>query len=380
MKLLCLGVILSTVFTGCANLPKQPSPAGQAGASTKSPETSLVPTDTINPIISTASTPIKGTKPLLPISVEGPTTDLKPCFQSNNEPNEFAILDLQHVTLDLANTKADRIISTLKKLGITALSDAPMPEAMVSSEQLDDSETESSDDNSNESGPTGLSASNQSYDSSLTTITCDRLPVFLHSQSLNVNSLPSVIQSDSESDASKFELVNLSEADFGKSNSLLVFYHPENDSRLRKIRELLRQGLDSSPTQVYIESMVLEVNEEGMKELGMSFFRSSDNGSSVSLGLDTAVSGDSGENLLSLAFSGGADAEAVASLINVKVNALVSNGTAEVLSRPGIMTLDNRPAIIEVGEQKQYPVVSSTTGDGTVELSYDYEEVTPGIL
>jgi len=83
---------------------------------------------------------------------------------------------------------------------------------------------------------------------------------------------------------------------------------------------------------------------------------------------------------LSLAISRGADADVVSELLNLKVKALVASGSAEVLSRPGVMTLDNRPAVIEVGEQKQYPVVSSNSFDGNVELSYDFEEVTPGIL
>ena len=69
-------------------------------------------------------------------------------------------------------------------------------------------------------------------------------------------------------------------------------------------------------------------------------------------------------------------------LLSVQINALVTKGHAEVLSRPSVIALNNRPAVIEVTEQKQFPIrntVPATQYTGAI-TSFTFEEVTPGIL
>ena len=77
----------------------------------------------------------------------------------------------------------------------------------------------------------------------------------------------------------------------------------------------------------------------------------------------------------------GAGVATIADLLSFEIQALVAKGAAEVLSRPSVIALNNRPAIIEVTEQRQYPVRSSSTfNTSTTNFSYSFQEVTPGIL
>ena len=59
--------------------------------------------------------------------------------------------------------------------------------------------------------------------------------------------------------------------DYGLTESLVAFYHTSGQKRFDRIKETINKTLDAAPTQVYIESMVLEVNEAGLEELGVLY-------------------------------------------------------------------------------------------------------------
>merc|ERR1711969_93030 len=64
-------------------------------------------------------------------------------------------------------------------------------------------------------------------------------------------------------------MVNMAQADYGLNESLVGFYHPDDLKRFDNIKKTINETLDAAPIQVYIESMVLEVNESGLDELGV---------------------------------------------------------------------------------------------------------------
>lgn len=332
-----------------------------------------------------------GIVPLIPALASENDIKIAGCVDSDGRQREFNLFDLQISTINVENTEIKRVIASLKTLGLTTLSARDVTDASIIADELQ----ATIDANDAESGFLGepdpeevekpIPDTKKLGAGARKSYTCTDLPVFFHSPIKSVDNLPSTIQTSEERDGSRFSLVNLKQSDFGANNSILIFNHPSQKRKLRRIEGVLNQSLDKSPVQVYIESMVLEVNEEGMRQLGVQFSSSTPRmkggGNAVTIGQENVVAPSSaGADFLSLAISRGADADIVSDLLNLKVKALVASGSAEVLSRPGVLTLDNRPAVIEVGEQKQYPIVSSTTFDGNVELSYDFEEVTPGIL
>jgi len=336
------------------------------------------------------NTSTSGIVPLIPSLISADDIQVDSCKDANGQLRNFNLFDLQISTINVENTEINRVITSLKTLSLTTLSaqdvtDASEMEAEVQ-KILDNTEEKPGflGEGEPEDEKDVLIDAEIEKPQNRKTYTCEDLPVFFHSPIKNVENLPSTIQTSEDRDGSKFSLVNLKQSDFGTNKNILVFNHPSQKSKLRKIESVLSRSIDKSPVQVYIESMVLEVNEEGMRQLGVQFSSStskSEGGNVFTLGQENVVAPSSaGADFLSLAISRGADADIVSDLLNLKVKALVASGSAEVLSRPGVMTLDNRPAVIEVGEQKQYPVVSSTSFDGNVELSYDFEEVTPGIL
>ena len=182
-------------------------------------------------------------------------------------------------------------------------------------------------------------------------------------------------------------MVNMAQADYGLNESLVGFYHPDSHKRFDNIKKTINETLDAAPIQVYIESMVLEVNESGMEELGV-LYKANVPGAvnqtfqlgSTSALTDADASAEGEDPFLNLLFAKGAGAASVSQLLSAQIKALVAKGAAEVLSRPSVLTLDNRPAVIEVTEQKQFPTTTTSGTQGYIKTTFGFEEVTPGIL
>jgi len=218
---------------------------------------------------------------------------------------------------------------------------------------------------------------------------CSELPIFFKPQSTPIKSLTSAIKPahGGQQPGSKFTFVDMPSIDYGLHESLIAFYHPAGRKRFNNIKKTVQDTLDAAPVQVYIESMVLEVNESGMEELGV-LYKANVPGNvnqTFQVGSTSALtaadaSADGQDPFLNLLFAKGAGAASVSQLLSAQIKALVANGSAEVLSRPSVITLDNRPAVIEVTEQKQFPTTTTSGTQGYVTTSFGFEEVTPGIL
>ncbi|MCB1647538.1 MAG: type II and III secretion system protein, partial [Pseudomonadales bacterium] len=236
--------------------------------------------------------------------------------------------------------------------------------------------------------------------------TCADLPVFYRPASEPVGSLSEILANeDAESGAggynynsygyeeddassSRFSMVNLKSQDFSSDSSLIAFYHPAHRQRLDNVLATIESRLDVAPAQVYIESMVLEVSEQGMDSLGVLYSRTltqgDDGSANITIGQalaqtpNAAIDGGLSNFAANVLRGGDFSLE---DALQVQIEAMIAEGKAEILSRPSILALDNRPAVIEVGEQKQYSVRETTSGyGGAVGTSYRFQEVTPGIL
>ncbi len=222
---------------------------------------------------------------------------------------------------------------------------------------------------------------------------CSDLPVFYKPKTNPVQSLSQVLKGPQPTSysttGSRFSFVEMASVDYGVNESLVVFYHPEGQKRFDNIKKTIGETLDAAPIQVYIESMVLEVNEAGIEELGVLYKNTAPQGTrtfsqSLQAGTLSPVSPSNAATstpFFTAILQKGSGVTSVADLLSIQIQALVSKGYAEVLSRPSVIALNNRPAVIEVTEQKQFPIrSSSTTSLGVTNLSFLFEEVTPGIL
>lgn len=169
----------------------------------------------------------------------------------------------------------------------------------------------------------------------------------------------------------------------GEVDQLFVFYHPGQERQVRELETLVRKNLDVAASQIYIEGLILEVSEGKLRELGVRYNRvDPDNNRIVSVGAVGASSPVAGgAPVFDLVRDTLLNASVNPERILLEIQALVSDGTAEVLSRPSILTLNNRQATIQIIDIVQFPIQEATlTGRGDIlQSAFSFEAVRPGI-
>jgi hypothetical protein len=160
---------------------------------------------------------------------------------------------------------------------------------------------------------------------------------------------------------------------------LIVLFHPAHPEQFGRVLELIDEIIDKPARQIYIESMVIEITEGGLKQLGVEW-EFQDGKYSISGG---SLSTNLQESLVQISdtvFFTGDSTKNLSSDWLVKIRALILDGTARVLSRPSVLALNNRQATIRIGED--VPVATSqegTSGDSG-KISFDFRYVPLGIL
>lgn len=163
-----------------------------------------------------------------------------------------------------------------------------------------------------------------------------------------------------------------SETVAAESGQLLVMYQADRPQQLQRVLKVLEQAVDVPARQILVEGMVLEVSRDGLDQLGVQWF---DQKGSNGLTLGSLAVGAG--NTLSYTKDTAAD---LASRFVGKVQALVQSGKAEVLSRPSVLTLDNRQATIRVGTD--IPIATSKDASSASEsrVSFSFQYLPTGIL
>ncbi|SFF68963.1 type II secretion system protein D (GspD) [Duganella sp. CF458] len=167
------------------------------------------------------------------------------------------------------------------------------------------------------------------------------------------------------------------------TTNTLIITAPE--AVYRNLRSVIDQ-LDVRRAQVYIESMIVEVNADKLSEFGVQWAGLSGNSnSSYRIGGGTSFATDSGNNIISLNnLSNGATGTTQPTppgagltlgvfkqLANGKLglgaiaHALGSDGDSNILSTPNMITLDNEVATIKVGQNVPIVTGSYNTTAGT---------------
>jgi general secretion pathway protein D len=150
-----------------------------------------------------------------------------------------------------------------------------------------------------------------------------------------------------------------------ETNNAIVFKATGRDYRI--IKEVLKK-LDIVPRQVLINVVIAEITLDGLLEYGVQWFLKDsaqdnykvqgrlDDGTDLPFGTDLG----SGVEGLTLALYDSENA------LRGLITALETEGEVNILSSPNILAVDNKEAVIEVGEQVPIPTGETTTDTGTV--------------
>ncbi|MCZ6602292.1 MAG: hypothetical protein O6952_04735 [Planctomycetota bacterium] len=159
------------------------------------------------------------------------------------------------------------------------------------------------------------------------------------------------------------------------SSRILVLFHPAHPEQFSRLKATLQEIIDRPARQVFVEGMILEISSIGLKELGIEWeFQEGKidfNVGSPFVGLFNNV--DSLNFLAQKSLDLPTDWAA-------RIRALIVDGKAEILSRPSVLTLNNRQATIRIGQD--IPIVTSQEGlqGGASKIAFDFEYLALGIL
>ncbi len=150
------------------------------------------------------------------------------------------------------------------------------------------------------------------------------------------------------------------------SNTLLLSAHAHYFESLNTMIE----ELDRAQPQVLVQVLLAEITVDAMRDLGVewNYTKTLGNGWDFGTGTDFGVPAE-------LASLGGYSALVTGNNFNFLLRALENDGHLEVLSRPQILTADNQPASINIGQRVPLITGSQITPQGGVNNQFDYRDV-----
>jgi general secretion pathway protein D len=165
---------------------------------------------------------------------------------------------------------------------------------------------------------------------------------------------------------------------------IMVFFDPARPEMFSDVQTMITQLVDRAARQIFIEGMILEINEDGIKDMGINWrmFDANTNPAFIDIHAGKSHAGGDGDtfNLTLLDLN----LERAFTRFNewwfdVDIRAMVRDGKAEILSRPSILTLNNRQATIRVG--RDIPIATSTAGMSNADMiSFNFEYLPTGIM
>ncbi|MBL4699291.1 MAG: type II secretion system protein GspD [Phycisphaerales bacterium] len=159
----------------------------------------------------------------------------------------------------------------------------------------------------------------------------------------------------------------------GPTSQLMVLFHPAHPEQFSLVRSILDEYIDRPARQVFIEGMVLEISESGLDELGIEW--SFKEGS-----IDFLLGSLDPTGITDTVTFSSLDSRDVVRDWGTTIRALVRDGKAEILSRPSILTMNNRQATIRVGED--IPIATSQEGvlNNSNKVAFNFKYIPTGIL
>jgi len=167
------------------------------------------------------------------------------------------------------------------------------------------------------------------------------------------------------------------------SNSLII---TASEPQYRQLRAVIEK-LDARRAQVYVESLIAEVNVDKAAEFGIQWQGPLGRDGNSLIGLLGTNFGTGGKNLITLATQAGVSGSTVAPgaglnlgvaarsngvyFLGFLANFLQTSGAGNILSTPNLLTLDNEEAKIVIGQNVpfvtgQYTNANAGAGNGSV--------------
>lgn len=159
------------------------------------------------------------------------------------------------------------------------------------------------------------------------------------------------------------------------TSRLLVLFHPAHPEQFSRVKRVLDEVIDRPARQIFVEAMIIEISSLGLKELGLEWeFR--DGKFDVLLG---SLSPDTSSSTDTLDVFGQKTQDLPTDWF-ARIRALITDGKAEILSRPSVLTLNNRQATIRIGQD--IPIATSQEGlsADSSKISFDFKYLSLGIL
>lgn len=164
------------------------------------------------------------------------------------------------------------------------------------------------------------------------------------------------------------------EANTAPGSQLLVYFHPAHPEQFSRVKQVLDDYIDRPDRQIFVEGLVLEISSEGLEELGVEWQFKEGNFDAV---VGSIANPSDTLRTTSLTFD---DLKNFDKNWVVKLHALVRDGKAEILSRPTVLTLNNRQATIRVGTD--IPIATSQEQGTTTsanKIAFDFKYLATGI-
>jgi hypothetical protein len=149
---------------------------------------------------------------------------------------------------------------------------------------------------------------------------------------------------------------------------LLILYDKNNPQDLQALLNLMEQTIDVPSRQILVDALVVEINSNRTKELGVTFGSTQNKSSAFSVDTDPTTGA-------TLPFTYTFDKLANGSNIplatfQAKLSALLETNEAQILSNPSVLVLDDRQARIQIGQQ--VPVIKQVNTAAGIISSVDY--------
>ncbi|MCK4872339.1 MAG: ATP-binding cassette domain-containing protein [Phycisphaerales bacterium] len=162
---------------------------------------------------------------------------------------------------------------------------------------------------------------------------------------------------------------------------LLILFHPAHPEQFSRVRQLLDDLIDRPARQIFVEGMILEISESGLEDLGIEWQLEEgpikwSAGSLQAFGENDTMTFETTDLDFWRVFNRNFEWD-----WSVKIRTLISDGKAEVLSRPSVLTINNRQASIRVGQD--IPVATSQDANitgTTAKLSFNFKYIPTGIM
>lgn len=142
--------------------------------------------------------------------------------------------------------------------------------------------------------------------------------------------------------------------------------------------ELLKE-IDKQKEQVYIQAKIIEVKNELVNKIGLSYgILKADSSSDGIMAISTSLNGGS-KSLEDAATLLGIDVKKLnlksGLALGASLNLLKQQGALDIVSEPSILAINNKESFIYVGEKISMQTSSSVTDGGTQRTNYEREDI-----